>query len=268
MRVVVVGGGVIGTSIAWRLAARGAHVTVVERTAIACAASGRSGGFLAKDWCDGTPLMHLARRSFDLHAELAEELKGDWGYRRLTTYAGVVGRPTTFAPRGPSRQWISADVTISGRIGSVGTTAQVNPAAFTIGMMRAARARGAELKAGTVTGLRRRAEAVVGVEVDGDLIEADAIVIAMGPWSVLAARWLAFPAVWGLKGHSIVFETGRSIPPEALFLEFEETDGTTLSPEVFPRPDGTTYVCAISTEFAPARSTPRQSFRMTVRLIA
>jgi glycine/D-amino acid oxidase-like deaminating enzyme len=38
------------------------------------------------------------------------------------------------------------------------------------------------------------------------------------------------------------------IPPEALFLEFEETDGSTLSPEVFPRPDGTTYVCAISTE--------------------
>ena len=91
MRVVVLGGGVIGTSIAWRLAARGADVTRVERTAIACAASGRSGGFLAKDWCDGTPLMHLARRSFDLHAELAEELEGDWGYRRLTTYAGVGG---------------------------------------------------------------------------------------------------------------------------------------------------------------------------------
>jgi glycine/D-amino acid oxidase-like deaminating enzyme len=95
MRVVVAGGGVIGTSIAWRLAASGADV---ERTAIACAASGRSGGFLAKDWCDGTPLMHLARRSFELHAGLAEKLEGDWGYRRLTTYAGVVGRLTTLAP--------------------------------------------------------------------------------------------------------------------------------------------------------------------------
>jgi glycine/D-amino acid oxidase-like deaminating enzyme len=158
MRVVVVGGGVIGTSIAWRLAARGADVTVVERTAIACAASGRSGGFLAKDWCDGTPLMHLARRSFDLHAELAEKLEGDWGYRRLTTYAGVVGRSTTLAPRGPSREWISSDVEIRGLIGSVGATAQVNPAAFTIGMMRAARARGAELKLGTVKGLLRQGE--------------------------------------------------------------------------------------------------------------
>jgi glycine/D-amino acid oxidase-like deaminating enzyme len=65
---------------------------------------------------------------------------------------------------------------------------------------------------------------------------------------VLAARWLSFPPVWGLKGHSIVFETGVLIPPEALFLEFEEPGGATLSPEIFPRPDGTTYVCAISTE--------------------
>jgi len=41
--------------------------------AIACAASGKSGGFLAMDWCDDSPLMYLARRSFALHAELADE---------------------------------------------------------------------------------------------------------------------------------------------------------------------------------------------------
>ena len=52
MRVLIVGGGVIGTSIAYRLAARGADVIVIERSAIACAASGKSGGFLAMDWCD------------------------------------------------------------------------------------------------------------------------------------------------------------------------------------------------------------------------
>lgn len=248
MRVLVLGGGVIGTSVAYRLASRGADVTVLERSAIACAASGKAGGFLARDWCDGTPLMHLARRSFDLHAELAEDLGGDWGYRRLTTYGGTVRRPSSRDSRAPSRGWISSDVEINGRLGSARTTAQVHPAAFTNAMMRAAQARGATLRLGTVTGLLPRAGAVAGVELDGETIEADAIVVAMGPWSVLAARWLSLPPVFGLKGHSIVFETGELIPPEALFLEYEETAGSMLSPEIFPRTDGTTYVCAISSE--------------------
>src|ERR1700744_631042 len=92
MRVMIVGAGAIGTSIAYHLAARGARVVVLERQGVACAASGKSGGFLALDWCDGTPLMALARRSFDLHAELAGSLEGEWGYRRVSTYAGGVGR--------------------------------------------------------------------------------------------------------------------------------------------------------------------------------
>ena len=46
MRVLIVGGGVIGASVAYQLAARGADAIVLERSAIGCAASGKSGGFL------------------------------------------------------------------------------------------------------------------------------------------------------------------------------------------------------------------------------
>ena len=70
----------------------------------------------------------------------------------------------------------------------------------------------------------------------------------MGPWSILATAWLPLPAVYGLKGHSVVYATGDAVPPEALFLEVDEQGGGTASPEVFPRPDGTTYVCAISSD--------------------
>jgi glycine/D-amino acid oxidase-like deaminating enzyme len=115
----------------------------------------------------------------------------------------------------------------------------VHPAAFTKAMMCTAQARGAKLRLGTVTGLLRRGGDVVGVNLDGEAIEADAIVIAMGPWSALATRWLSLPPVFGLKGHSIVFETGKFVPPEALFREYEETAGSMLTPEVFPRLDGT-----------------------------
>jgi glycine/D-amino acid oxidase-like deaminating enzyme len=31
----------------------------------------------------------------------------------------------------------------------------------------------------------------------GESVEGDAVVIAMGPWSILAARWLPLPAVFG-----------------------------------------------------------------------
>ena len=247
MRVLIVGAGVIGTSIAYHLAAKGAGVVVLERNAVACAASGKSGGFLALDWCDGTPLMDLARRSFALHAELIRSLQGDWGYRRMTTYAGWVDRSPALT-RGAEPEWIAPNVAIAGQIGSTATTAQVHPAAFTIGMMRAAEALGAEVRLGETKGLLRRHGDVVGVLFDGEALEADAVVIAMGPWSMLAAKWLPLPPVFGLKGHSLVFQTGAMLPPEALFLECAEPGGSVLSPEVFPRADGTTYVCGISTE--------------------
>ena len=65
-----------------------------------------------------------------------------------------------------------------------------------------------------------------------------------GTVSILAARWLPLPAVPGYKGHSLVFETGGTIPAEALFLEYREASGEILTPELFPRADGTTWVCA------------------------
>lgn len=247
MRVLIVGGGVIGASIAYHFAARGADVTILERNAIACAASGKSGGFLALDWCDGTALMALARRSFTLHGELAQALGGDWGYRRMTTYAGIIGRSPS-RTRGAGPGWVSSDVAINGQLGSTRTTAQVHPAAFTRGMMRAAEERGAKVLLGQAEGLLRRNADVIGVQFEGEALEADAVVIAMGPWSILAARWLPLPPVFALKGHSLVFETGATLPSEALFLEYADPSGSIVSPEVFPRADGTTYVCGISGE--------------------
>ncbi len=244
MRVLVCGGGVIGASIAHFLGRRGVEVIVVERTAVACAASGKSGGFLALDWCDGSPLQELARRSFALHAELAEALGPEAGYRRLETFSGFGSARPGAGRSHHDHDWLSERVRIQRRLGTPETTAQIHPAGFTEAMLRGAT--GATLRIGEVTGLIRSDARVTGVEVNGETLEGDAVVIAMGPWSILAARWLPLPAVYGLKGHSIVFDTDT--PEEALFLEFEEADGAVSSPEVFPRPDGTTYVCAISSE--------------------
>ena len=61
-------------------------------------------------------------------------------------------------------------------------------------MMRAAAAHGAELRRAAVTGIARRDGAVAAVETDEGAIPTDAVVIAMGPWSRLAARMAAAPA--------------------------------------------------------------------------
>src|SRR6266436_9486013 len=246
-RIVICGGGAIGAAIAYFTSRRGARTTVIERYAVAGAASGNSGGFLALDWCRGSSLDGLARRSFALHAELSSELGDPWGYRRLTTYSGYAAEDDT--ARGSSgRPWLADGVAITSRLGSPETTALVEPRAFTTGLMHAAQAHGAVLRHGTVVDLLRSPSgAVRGVALaGGEIVEGDAVVIAMGPWSILAARWLPLPAVLGYKGHSLVFETGAAIPAEALFLEYHEPSGEILTPELFPRADGTTWVGAIS----------------------
>src|SRR5436190_469612 len=159
-RVVVCGAGVMGASVAYFLARRGVAVTVIERTGVACAASGKSGGFLALDWSDGTP-------------------------------------------------------------------------------------RGATLRIGVVEEIAQRAGAARGVRVGSETIEADAVVLAMGPWTSRAARGLRLPAVHGLKGYSVTL-AGADVPAHALFVDYRTADGRALEPEIFPRPDGETYVCGMA----------------------
>ena len=125
-RIVICGGGAIGAAIAYFTSRGGARSTVIERHTVAGAASGKLGGFLALD-CRGSPLDRLARRSFELHAELSAELGDPWGYRRLTTYGGYAAEDGTARAAG-GRPWLADGVAITSRLGSPETTALVEPA--------------------------------------------------------------------------------------------------------------------------------------------
>ncbi len=243
-RIVICGAGVIGASAAYFLAGRGARPTVVERARPGAAASGRAGGFLALDWNDSTPVGPLARLSFALHRELARELGPGTGYRPMETLAVSAGESLRMpgGSRGETPGWLDGPVAMQGRIGTPHTTAQVEPAAFTRALMDAAVSNGARLVTGTVDGLDLTGPggAVQGVSVDGHQIPADAVVLAMGPWTDRARAWVGLPEIRALKGASITL--AADLPAQAVFSDYIAADGARRAPEIYPRPGGIVYV--------------------------
>lgn len=244
-RIIICGAGAIGASVAYFLTQRGIHPTIVERAEPGAAASGKSGGFLALDWNDETPLRDLTRASFALHREIAEDLGASTiGYRPMETLsvaASMEGDLERYR-RHPSPDWLDGNAVVHDVIGTQETTAQIDPAHFTRGLVDAAVARGATYVTGIVDGVDRDPEsgAVRGVSVDGEIRPADVVVLALGPWTDRAARWLALPQVVAMKSASITLQA--DLPAQAVFTEFLDTDGTFRQPEIYPRPGGIVYV--------------------------
>ena len=91
MPTVILGGGIIGSSIAYYLSQQDPkeEVHIVESsTQLFNAASGYAAGFLAKDWF-APSVAPLAELSFDLHHDLAVHNSGEkrWGYMKGTAFS-------------------------------------------------------------------------------------------------------------------------------------------------------------------------------------
>jgi glycine oxidase len=75
MRAVVIGGGIIGCSIAWRLAQRDVHVTVIEKNEPVSKASWAAAGMLLPLMEPGSPLQPLTDASFAIFPAFVDELR-------------------------------------------------------------------------------------------------------------------------------------------------------------------------------------------------
>jgi len=253
--VVIIGGGVIGCACAFFLStldSAGSIVLVERSKKLASFASGRAGGFLARDWSD-----ELASESFDLLVGMDEAFKAAVDFRRVDVHAVRLDPAHAESRRvgADVAPFLSAQAISAGTIGTVDDCAQVHPARFTRELFaRAQQARpdgSVRLVRGDVTGIVGD-NTVLFSDPDGSqqTLTAAAIVLAVGPWSQFAASWFSgrtaalLRSVVPQKAHSIVVAVPDGAPPRCIFLDAPHLHSKMESPEIYLRPDRSAYVCA------------------------
>lgn len=207
MRLAVVGGGVLGASVAYQLAWEGAEAVLVDRADAGRATDAGAGivcpwGSKVEDAPTYAMLAAGARWYPRLIEQLAADGETDVGYARVgSLYAPDDAAELDAAERRLRER--AAGAPEAGRIerlsgadtrrhfpplrtdlGAVHVAggARVDGRLLTAAMTRAAVARGVELVAGSAE-LAVSANRVSGVRVDGRLIAADMVVVAAGAWA-------------------------------------------------------------------------------------
>ena len=256
--IVVVGGGIQGTSVAYHLAKRTAKsaqkpkITILESIKPASAASGKGGGFMARSWGDGSPTKSLHHLAFDMYEQLAKELKCE-SYRKLPVLSVAPGYDgVKLAKKKPDLSsimpgWLNG---IAGRISALGygdDTAQITPLEFVHAMLEDQKDRisvvkgtcvGVETDQGSARGSRKVTavqyqSADENGETEPQLLPADCVVVSAGPWSCAAEDWFQASSIKlpmeGVKSTSIVWkkpETMESVDATALFCGEDDRFGT------------------------------------------
>jgi len=218
-RVTIVGGGVIGCFLAYRLALEGVPVTVLERQHVGSGATGASAGNVQPGVMGGIVdaqgiLGTLGAQSLRLHRAFLPAIKEDSGldpldhevqyfYAAMDEHEVAETRQFTTALQEQSlrAEWIdgSAARALESRLapnilgGALHQDCfQMDAYRFVSALSQAAQRRGAGVQQGEVVGLQRTGERVTGVVLkDGTLIESETLVLTMGAWTGVAlAQWL------------------------------------------------------------------------------
>ncbi|MER9952942.1 FAD-dependent oxidoreductase [Mesorhizobium sp. M0047] len=211
--VVIIGGGIIGCSIAYHLTKAGVKdVVVLERKQLTSGTTWHAAGIVGqlrptRSWTE------LAKYGVELYKSLEAETGQATGFKqngslRLAQQPGrfeELKRSCTFAlslgieahmrtPREISQEFpnLRTDDLVGGLW--IPSDGQTNPTDTTMALAKGARLNGAKFFEGTkVTGISVDKARVRGVEVDGRSISADIVINCTGMWAHETGKWTGTP---------------------------------------------------------------------------
>jgi len=231
---VVVGGGIVGTAAASFLAEAGASVVLVEGVGLASAASGANSGVVQHPF--DPVLVALYQATLEEYRDLAA---ADAGFRLPDAPAGMLFAAESEAPAR------AVEASLAGTFPGLETAVlggadlvrldpavgpglwaclvqigyPVAPGASTYAYATLAERRGARLGVGHAATIVLEGDRAVGVEVDGRLVAAGAVLVAAGPWTpgILdpGGRWRPIRPVWGVVVEADLPVTPRHVLEEA-----------------------------------------------------
>jgi sarcosine oxidase subunit beta len=206
--VVVIGGGVVGCSIAYQLARRGQRdVLVLEREAVGAGTTSKAAGGIRAQFATEAEV-RFSLESIGVFETFAEEFGVDIGYRRIG-YLFLVSDPDDlrgFRERMALQQRLGVDVRLLApadaralvpalEVGDLIAAVwgpqdgMAGPAEVTGGFARRARALGARIEEGVaVTAIEVERGRVRAVRTAGERVEAPVVVNASGPFAAQVAR--------------------------------------------------------------------------------
>ncbi len=275
--VVVIGGGAAGCSVAYHLAKTGVKSTVIERDGIGSQASGFSAGGLNPLQGIGIPgpIGPIAMESYLMHKELwprlLDETGIDYQWRIVSLVQAAFQESELPGLQETADAFLAADgfeasildreqlLDLEPRVSDKvlrGVMARGNAALdsyqYTLALARAAENLGASVRPGVVNGLEGSKWRVTGVVLEDGVLPCESVVLATGPWSRQAERWLGvYLPVDPLKGEILRLE----IPGGPLSHDWSGGGGS-----LYSKPDGLVW-CGATEDWRGYDRDPSESAR-------
>jgi sarcosine oxidase subunit beta len=246
--VIVVGGGVAGCSIAYRLAQAGRRVLLLEKRGLAAGASGRNAGVLGVGSSllseEGKAVYALTSANLALVQHLPDELGVDFELRQPGTLNVATtpdhaehliesveqqrdaGLDVAWLDRTEAQSLMPAltDAVLGAEY--TGNAGHLWPFALVNGFAANAKRHGATIRTGvTVDQLVRDGDRVTGVIAAGEAIEADDVVLATNAYTPLLLPELPRGAIVPARGQILVTQPVPPILPHPFGTNFDKEYG-------------------------------------------